>query len=268
MVTYIRSDLDFILDQIKIAEEHSRYLAGDPTARPLFGANGMIPANNISWGLRTVDGTYNNLIPGRTNYGAADQPFPQSARPGLPAGSRNRGHERTRAGRSRRSGGTYAPTPNSAGRDRRRFGPAHHLEPDRRQVARQPGRGGEGARPRGHRGQREGRCHRRRSRPRWTPTRPPSRGHDLRGAGRGPDHAAGRRHRPRPRDGRREPGHAERLARRGPVGVVQLVVHALRPVLRPRPRPRRQGAERHRLRPAAAGRSALRPKAATPTSWC
>ena len=76
MVTYIRSDLDFILNQIKIAEEHSRYLAGDPTARPLFGADGMIPANNISWGLRTVDGTYNNLIPGQEHYGSADQPFP------------------------------------------------------------------------------------------------------------------------------------------------------------------------------------------------
>ena len=76
MVTYIRSDLDFILAQIMIAEEHARYLAGDPTARPLFGENGMIPANNISWGLRTVDGSYNNLIPGQTHYGAADQPFP------------------------------------------------------------------------------------------------------------------------------------------------------------------------------------------------
>ena len=76
MVTYIRSDLDFILNQIKIAEEHSRYVAGDPTARPLFGADGMIPANNISWGLRTVDGTNNNLVPGQEHYGSADQPFP------------------------------------------------------------------------------------------------------------------------------------------------------------------------------------------------
>ena len=76
MVTYIRSDLDFILNQIKIAEEHSRYVAGDPTARPLFGADGMIPANNISWGLRTVDGSNNNIVPGQEHYGSADQPFP------------------------------------------------------------------------------------------------------------------------------------------------------------------------------------------------
>ena len=77
MVTYIRSDLDFILAQIKIAEEHALFEQGLPGGRPLFtGANASIPANNISWGLRTVDGTYNNLIPGRTDWGSADQPFP------------------------------------------------------------------------------------------------------------------------------------------------------------------------------------------------
>lgn len=81
MVTYIRSDLDFILSQIKIAEEHADHVAGVPGARPLFGVNGMIPANNISWGLRTVDGSFNNLIPGRTEWGAADQPFPELLQP-------------------------------------------------------------------------------------------------------------------------------------------------------------------------------------------
>jgi hypothetical protein len=40
-------------------------------------ADGLIPANNISWGLRTVDGSYNNLIPGRTDWGSADQDFPR-----------------------------------------------------------------------------------------------------------------------------------------------------------------------------------------------
>ncbi|MBL4919381.1 peroxidase family protein [Szabonella alba] len=77
MVTYIRSDLDFILAQIKVSEEHADYVAGVSGARPLFGVNGIIPASNISWGLRTVDGSFNNLIPGRTNWGAADQPFPE-----------------------------------------------------------------------------------------------------------------------------------------------------------------------------------------------
>ena len=69
MVTYIRSDLDFILKQIRIAEAH----AG---GQPLYGVNGLIPTYNLSWGLRTVDGSYNNLLPGREYWGAADQPFP------------------------------------------------------------------------------------------------------------------------------------------------------------------------------------------------
>ena len=52
--------------------------------------------------------------------------------------------------------------------------------------------------------------------------------------------------------------HPQRLRRLGDFGAVQRLVHPLRPVLRPRPRPRHQGRQRHGLRPAAAGRSALR----------
>ncbi|MCC7282643.1 MAG: hypothetical protein IT556_09690 [Acetobacteraceae bacterium] len=74
MVTYIRSDLDFILDQIRIAEAHSAGV-------PLFGPGGQIPAPNLSWGLRTVDGTYNNLLPGRELWGSADQVFPERLQP-------------------------------------------------------------------------------------------------------------------------------------------------------------------------------------------
>src|SRR5262245_38594523 len=41
MVTYIRSDLDFILAQIKIAEDHALYeQTGGTQGKPLFGANG------------------------------------------------------------------------------------------------------------------------------------------------------------------------------------------------------------------------------------
>ncbi|GAA0652672.1 peroxidase family protein [Brevundimonas lenta] len=67
MVTYIRSDLDFILAQIKIAEAHAN-------GQPLYGPGGLIPAYNLSWGLRTVDGTYNNLL--NPEHGASDNPFP------------------------------------------------------------------------------------------------------------------------------------------------------------------------------------------------
>lgn len=68
MVAYIRSDLDFILAQIKIAEAHA-------AGQPLYGAGGLIPTYNLAWGLRTVDGSYNNLL--HPTWGASDQPFPE-----------------------------------------------------------------------------------------------------------------------------------------------------------------------------------------------
>jgi hypothetical protein len=79
MVSYIKSDLEFILAQIKIAEAHARYLINpnDPLAKPLFGPNGSVPTYNISFGLRTVDGSYNHLLPGQEKWGASDQPFPE-----------------------------------------------------------------------------------------------------------------------------------------------------------------------------------------------
>jgi Ca2+-binding RTX toxin-like protein len=68
MVQYIKSDLEFILAQIKIAEAHA-------DGQPLYGPGGLIPTYNLSWGLRTVDGTYNNLL--HPTWGSADQPFPE-----------------------------------------------------------------------------------------------------------------------------------------------------------------------------------------------
>ena len=59
-------DLDFILKQIKIAERHA---AGENLAD-------IIPNASLPWGLRTVDGSFNNLIPGQENFGAADLDFP------------------------------------------------------------------------------------------------------------------------------------------------------------------------------------------------
>ena len=77
MVSYIKSDLEFILDQIKIAEAHAAYVQdpNDPAGKPLFGPGGSIPAYNIAWGLRTVDGTYNNLL--NPELGSADNEFPE-----------------------------------------------------------------------------------------------------------------------------------------------------------------------------------------------
>ncbi|MCR6636864.1 peroxidase family protein [Devosia sp.] len=71
MAQYIRSDLDFILAQIKIAEAHA---SGTPLTS-------LIAAPTLPFGLRTVDGTYNNLLPGQSNYGAAGQEFPATVDP-------------------------------------------------------------------------------------------------------------------------------------------------------------------------------------------
>ena len=74
MVTYIKSDLEFILAQIKISEAHA-------AGQPLFGPGGLVPTYNISAGLRTVDGTYNHLLPGQETWGAAGNQFPALVNP-------------------------------------------------------------------------------------------------------------------------------------------------------------------------------------------
>ena len=70
MVTMIRSDLDFILAQIKIAE-------ADAAGVDLI-ASGILPNSEVPWGLRRVDGSNNNLIPGQEAYGAAGELFPRT----------------------------------------------------------------------------------------------------------------------------------------------------------------------------------------------
>lgn len=62
-----KHDLEFILKQIKIAEAHT---AGTPLTD-------MIVQPHLPYGLRTVDGTYNNILPGRELWGAADQTMPR-----------------------------------------------------------------------------------------------------------------------------------------------------------------------------------------------
>src|SRR6478609_7039262 len=104
MVAYIRSDLDFILAQIKVAEKHAAYTANplDPNAAPLYGVGlagqiGSVPSYNLSMGLRTVDGQNNNLLPGQEQWGAADQQFPELLDPVF---------------RAAQNGTTYAPSNN------------------------------------------------------------------------------------------------------------------------------------------------------------
>ncbi|MGW9820234.1 Ca2+-binding RTX toxin-like protein [Methylorubrum extorquens] len=76
MVALVKHDLEFILRQIEIAEAHAQ---GGVLAELVAGYNGndgLTQAHLLPYGLRTVDGSYNNLLPGRENWGASDQSFP------------------------------------------------------------------------------------------------------------------------------------------------------------------------------------------------
>ena len=83
------SDLRFILQQIKIAENHVATTTAEnaPCGALLGPADDQIPNDGVGvtlpWGLRTVDGTCNNLLKDagtgldQTKFGAADQVFPR-----------------------------------------------------------------------------------------------------------------------------------------------------------------------------------------------
>src|SRR3954451_12023932 len=71
MVSFIRSDLEFILQQIIIAE---RDAAGE-------NLRDILPNVIVPWGLRTVDGTDNNIYLTQTEFGSADTIFPRLTDP-------------------------------------------------------------------------------------------------------------------------------------------------------------------------------------------
>ncbi len=69
MVSLVKHDLEFILKQIQIAEKHA---AGENLADLVAGYNGndgFAQAHLLPYGLRTVDGSYNNLLPGPRELG-------------------------------------------------------------------------------------------------------------------------------------------------------------------------------------------------------
>jgi Ca2+-binding RTX toxin-like protein len=73
------SDLAYILKQIKIAEAHvanTTSVTGPCGALVGTGPN-QLSSPLLSFGLRTVDGSCNNLQPGQETFGAADQLFPR-----------------------------------------------------------------------------------------------------------------------------------------------------------------------------------------------
>lgn len=77
------SDLAFILRQIKIAEAHVRNTTSEtgPCGALLGTAPDQVPGPLVSYGLRTVDGSCNNLQAERENFGASNHPFPRMTTP-------------------------------------------------------------------------------------------------------------------------------------------------------------------------------------------
>ncbi|WP_439858875.1 peroxidase family protein [Pseudomonas sp. MBLB4136] len=71
MANFIKSDLEFILQQILIAE-------GDANGEDILS---LLPNTLVPFGLRTVDGSNNNLLAGQTEFGAADNLFPRMLDP-------------------------------------------------------------------------------------------------------------------------------------------------------------------------------------------
>ncbi len=69
------SDIRFIRQQIRIAEAHA---AGGALLGP---GPDQVAHPALPNGLRTVDGSFNNLIPGQERFGSADQLFPRLAPP-------------------------------------------------------------------------------------------------------------------------------------------------------------------------------------------
>ena len=162
MVSLVKHDLEFILKQIKIAEAHS---AGGDLRKLVAEAGGLDPnaattptqAFLLPYGLRTVDGTYNNLVEGRETWGAADQPFPEMSSPQYVNEHGRRPDVRHPCQSGVADEQQLHPwlrhgVADAGARHRRRCRPAHDLEPDRRPDAEQPRRHQRGADLCGHQG--------------------------------------------------------------------------------------------------------------------
>lgn len=89
------NDLDFILRQIHIAEAHDQRTTTSPggqpgpllCATPTDTSGKCVPDVKLPLGLRTVDGSFNNLVSGRTTWGAADEPFQRLVEPNYQQGT-------------------------------------------------------------------------------------------------------------------------------------------------------------------------------------
>ena len=80
--TVTPSDLADILKQIKIAEHHAATATPANPCGTLVGSGpNEIPDRLSPYGLRTVDGSCNNLFPGRDTFASADRTFPRLTDP-------------------------------------------------------------------------------------------------------------------------------------------------------------------------------------------
>ena len=81
--TVTPSDLAYILKQIKIAEAHvaNTTPATGPCGALLGTGPNQLSSPLLAFGLRTVDGSCNNLVPGQEKIGAADELFPRLTDP-------------------------------------------------------------------------------------------------------------------------------------------------------------------------------------------
>jgi Ca2+-binding RTX toxin-like protein len=79
------ADLRFILKQIKISEAHATREGPDGApvpGRPLFGTGpDQIASPLLPYGLRTVDGSYNNGVADQSHFGAAGRLMPRLTTP-------------------------------------------------------------------------------------------------------------------------------------------------------------------------------------------
>lgn len=77
-----QNDLEFILRQIQISEAHAAD-EREPSNSTLLCSNPQdvsgtcVPDVMRPAGLRTVDGSYNNLVPGQSDYGTSGRAFPR-----------------------------------------------------------------------------------------------------------------------------------------------------------------------------------------------
>ncbi len=71
MVQLNRNDLDFILKQIKIAEAHTAAI--NAGTDPRVALEQLVSSPLLPYGLRTVDGSFNNFQPNMTQFGSSDE---------------------------------------------------------------------------------------------------------------------------------------------------------------------------------------------------